>query len=538
MKNSESSNPIFLRESSGFVRGFNWWDVLVFNILGYATGLSLATNPTILGGLYPDAEIYWVLIFGVILSIFSGLNYGLFAAFIPRSGGDYVYISRTLNPALGFVANWGFTWSQIYGIGVFSGWAVRDALSPAFTTYGYTIGNQDWVNVGHTLAQPNMIFLFGCILLLICLVVSVLGLNPLKKFLNVFFLIAFVSTILMINSFVNSSHEEFVMKFNEFMQKGTGMRNAYDGIIALAVKEGYQTGQQTSILSSFLALPIGFLIFFGFTYSVYVGGEVKEPQKSQSIGIIGALILGFFFSWIGMGSYYNVVGRDFNNAIAIVKNLPNSPLPAGGSMIFFAGVLTENPVISFVMNFGSFLWFFLLPVVMTQICIRNVFAWAFDRVLPPWFGQVSSGNRVWHATFAVVIPAVLCLALDSLIGFPYVNYVTLFSLCFCISGIAGMLFPFRRKDIFSMGPVLARRSILGIPLLSIAGAVSAVMFAIILYSSLTNTAFSGVQAGTVPHIVLIIVYVTGLILWWYRRKVNVQKGGPDPHLLFENLPPE
>jgi len=64
----ENNKTLFSRESSGFVRGFNIWDIFVFNVLGYATGLSLATNPTILGGLYPNANIYWTLLFGVILS--------------------------------------------------------------------------------------------------------------------------------------------------------------------------------------------------------------------------------------------------------------------------------------------------------------------------------------------------------------------------------------------------------------------------------------------------------------------------------------
>jgi amino acid transporter len=526
-----------VRDRSGFVRGFNPWDVFMFNVLGYATGLSLATNPTILGGLYPRAEIHWVLVFGLVLSVFCGVLYGIYSGMWPRSGGDYLYISRTLNPCAGFVANWGFTWSQIYGIGVFSGWAIRDALSPAFVTFGHTVHSPACVGAGHWLAQPGAICAGGVCLLLLCLLVSVLEAGALKRVLTGLFLVALASTVLLLVPFFGVTHDDFVVRFNQFMREGTGLENAYEAVIDLARKEGLEIGQPASIWESFKALPVGFLIFFGFTYSVYVGGEVREPQKSQAVGILGALLFGFVVSWLGMGRYYEVVGRDFNNAVAVVKGLPDSPLPAGGSMIFFAGVLTDNPVASAVMNFGSFLWFFLLPVVMTQVCIRNVFAWAFDRVLPPWFADVSRGNRVWHAAVAILAAAAVFLALDSLLGFPYVNYITLFSVCMLTTGVAGLLFPFVRPELYRTAPAFARRRFLGVPVLSVAGAATAGMFAVVLYSALTNSAFSGVQAGLVPHMVLVVVYAAGLVLWlWVARRRT--QGGLDPKMLYQNLPPE
>lgn len=537
-RGQDDPRPLYIRDGSGFVRGMNWWDVFVFNVLGYATGLSLATNPTILGGLYPNAQIYWVLIFGVALSICCGLLYGTYSAWWPRSGGDYVFISRTLHPGLGFVANWGFTWSQIYGIGVFSGWAVRDALSPALTTLGHSLGDASCVEAGKWLAQPRTVFAGGLATLVACLLVSIVR-DHIRKYVQTFlFLAALLGTALMVVPFYMVDHAQFVVEFDRFMKSSAGMDDAYRGVVHLAVEQGLPTGRPATIGESFQALPIGFLIFFGFTYSVYVGGEVREPQMSQRIGIIGALVFGFVVSCLGMGRYYEVVGRDFNNAVAVVKALPNSPLPAGGSMIFFAGVLLKNPLLNVLMNFGSFLWFLLLPVVMTQVCVRNVLAWSFDRILPDWFAHVSSGNRSWHATVVVIAAAAVFLALDSLMGFPYVNYIVLFSVCFCVTGVAGLFLPIARRDLFEIAPSFVRRELLGIPLISIYGLITAVMFGFVLYSALTNTAFSGVQAGKVPHIVIGVVYASGVVVWLSYRTRAVAQGRPDPGMMFQTLPPE
>lgn len=537
MTNEHLTQPLFVRNSSGFVREFNVWDVFVFNLLGYATGLSLATNPTVLGSLYPGAAIKPVLLFGLLASLFCGLNYGLFGAAFPRSGGDYIFISRTLHPALGFVANWGFTWSQIFGIGIFSGWAVRDSLSPAIATYGYLVGSSRLVTLGNTLAQPDSIALLASLLLGVSVLLSLAGLRFLKYIFTLLFLIGLAGVAIMIYLFATTDHATFVTKFNAFMSKSASLPDAYATILQMASEAGLATGPP-SLISAFLALPVGFLIFFGFTYSVYVGGEVREPQKSQSRGILGALVFGFIISWLGMGWYYDVVGRDFNNAVAVVKELPTSPLPVGGSMVFFAGILTSSRLLSAIINAGAFIWFFLLPIIMLQICVRNVFAWSFDRLVPAGLARVSKRSRSpWLATLAVGGVAEIVMLLDQWIGLPYINYMALFSVCFFFAGIAGLVFPYRRADLFKLTPPVVQAKIGNIPLISIAGLGTAVLFAVIVYSSITNRSLSGVAAGHIPLFVLIGVYGAGCAVYAWQR-LRRRPDRIDPRKLYEVIPPE
>ncbi len=530
--------PLFSRETSGFVRGFNIWDVFVFNLLGYATGLSLATNPTILGGLYPNANIYWVLVFGLIVSIFTGLLYGYFAAIFPRSGGDYIYNSRTISPLVGFVASWGFTWSQIYGIGTFSGWAISDAISPAFITTGFILDKPNLLEIGNSLSVNNNIIIGGIIILIICFLLNLINQSALKKVLNFLFVIAMISAILMVASFWTVDHQTFVERFNEVMLKSTGTSNSYQNIIELAKNNGLAINRSTTILDSLYALPIGFLIFFGFTYSVYIGGEVREPKKSQRWGILAALAFGFIISMIGMGRYYEVVGQDFNNAIPVISSLETNPLPTGGSMIFMSGVIMKNTYLNILMTFGSALWFILLPIIMTTICIRNIFAYSMDRLLPIGFTSKTNNQPVAAAGFTI-LSAFIILLLMTYFDFPYINYITLFSASYMITGIAGFIFVYKKatKNYFLSAPPFAKKKIFNTPLITITGIITAIMFFFILYSSLTNHNFSGIKAGPIPWIVLIVVYGSGLLIYYMSRS-KMKKKGIDPTKLFSKLPPD
>jgi basic amino acid/polyamine antiporter, APA family len=270
-----------------------------------------------------------------------------------KLGGDYVYISRTLHPGLGFVASWGFTCSQFFGIGVYSAWCITTAVSPGLSTLGYVSANPTLISLGALASQPFAIAILGTGLLGMVLATVLAGLDVMKRLLNALFLVALAGTLAIMATLLLSSHEEFVRAFNDVMSMHANMPNAYETIIDLGRKNGLITGEPTNLRAALLALPVGYWVFIGFTYSAYVGSEVKQPQKNQTRGILAALLVGFVIYMITIGRYYEVVGRDFNNAVAIVQNLPNSPLPAGGSMTFFAGILARNLVVNSLIGLST-----------------------------------------------------------------------------------------------------------------------------------------------------------------------------------------
>src|SRR3954466_15939695 len=90
-QSTETAGGLFLRRSSGLVREFGGRDVFVFNTIGYALGLVIATVPLAMAGAVPEANVLLTVLFGTVLTVFNALTYGYLSAAMPRSGGEYVY---------------------------------------------------------------------------------------------------------------------------------------------------------------------------------------------------------------------------------------------------------------------------------------------------------------------------------------------------------------------------------------------------------------------------------------------------------------
>lgn len=535
-----SEHPeLFARKSSGLIREFGVFDTFSFNVIGYALGLVLAITPFFAGALFPGANIFLILLVGTGLALFNGLTYSLLAGAMPRSGGEYVYNGRVLHPSIGFMANWGFTWSQFLGIGIYTQWTVNYALAVTFSTLGYALGSQGLLDASQYIQQPVPSFMIGTLVLITVLLVLLGGMRFLRRFLNIFFVVAMIGTLITLFIFLGTSREEFISTFNAFMATSAGLDNAYEAISSQARDQGWSMTEQT-FGAVLLALPLGYWVYIGFTYSSYVGGEVKEPQKTQTFGILGSLAFGFALYMAIMGAYYSMVGTEFNNAAAYLEyHTDASPLPVVGVLNFFAGILTENVLLILLIGISFFLWHYLLLFVMATICVRNIFAWSFDQITPVALTTVTQRTRSpWVATTVVVILAwVLMWASIFTPLFDYIfNYIAIFAIAFWITSFAAIILPYRKRELFDSAPDMVKRKIAGIPLLTIAGVVNFILFSLILYSSFTLPAFAG-PVGPIAIAFVLGIYVVGLIIYFVVASIR-KRQGVDLNLLYGEIPPE
>ena len=529
---------LFARKASGLIRQFGFKDVFVFNTLGYALGLVLAVTPFFAGSVFPGRNALVLLTIGTILAAFNGLTYGMLAGAMPRSGGEYVYNGRVLHPSIGFMTNWGFTWSQLLGIAIYVQWTINYAISVSASTIGYSSGSSFLLDVSTWVARPRNTFMLGTAILVIVILVQLAGMGVLKRLLNWLFIVAILGSVLTFIVFIMHDHNSFVSAFNAFMSKTTNTPDAYNSVIAQAKAAGY-TQTSSPWYEYLIGLPLAYWMFIGFTYSAYIGGEVKEPQKTQSRAVLASLLVGFIFYFVIIGAYYRTVGTQFNDAAALLQFNGNSPLPVAGVLNFFAGVLTTNSIVNTLIGLSFFLWHFLLLFVMFTIIVRNMFAWSFDQIFPAKLTTMTKKTLApWAAIVVASVVIEILLALftfTTLFSYVY-NYIVIFSIAFWFTSFAAILLPYRRKGLFDAAPPSIRRRVFGVPLVTIAGVINLILFTLILYASFRLPAFSG-PTGKWATLFVIAIYVSGLLIY-FAVSAFKKRRGVDLSLLYGEIPPE
>lgn len=522
---------LYSRRASGLVRAFRPHDVFIFNTLGFAVGLVVALTPSFLALQQPHAGVIATLTVGFVVCILNGLLYSEVAGQMPRSGGDYVFISRVLSPATGFCSNWGLTWSQLFGLGAYAAWSVSTALAPGLLVLSRTHQLPGLEHVATVLTKaPWAVALAALLILAVSLAISLRGLAFLRRVLQLGFALALLGTLATGIALFTHSPAEARAALDALLRVPTGGGLAV--IEAFFHTKANISTTPTSLLSAILALPIGYWAYLGFTYSVYLGGEVAQPRRAQFIGIVGSLIFGYLAYVLLLGRYYELFGRDTIAAFAFAEKNDPSLLPVGSAFLLAVGAVLGRGIGAWLGVTSFFLWYFLLLIVMAQVCVRNIFAWSLDGITPSRLAEVSTRRAVPKNAIVVVTSIGMTFAVLVAYGLiNFVNYVALFVTCYLIAGIAAVSLPWRRPDLLATGkpgPGFHRTRMIGLGLANI------VVFTIVLAAALFFPDFSGVPATIWPLVCLVVVYGIGLLVFYLARRRT-----PDlDRELLVTLPPE
>src|SRR5207253_8096887 len=104
-----SSRNLFTRNATGLVRELSAFDAfnLVFSAVLIPVGITQVMG--FAPQFWPHANMFVSFLIATPLVACFGLVYLYFTSLMPRSGGDYVWVSRTLHPSLGFLVNFSLT---------------------------------------------------------------------------------------------------------------------------------------------------------------------------------------------------------------------------------------------------------------------------------------------------------------------------------------------------------------------------------------------------------------------------------------------
>src|SRR4051794_28169648 len=146
----------YARKATGLVREVSPFSTFVFNMAAQPTAILIATAAFILPlAFFPGGSIWLGFAMAFALALVLCLCYGLFTSAIPRSGGDYVLVSRVTHPVLGIVSSFFWVAGVILVIAFVAQSFVLIALAPSLTAVGLIGGHDSLVNAGETLATDK-----------------------------------------------------------------------------------------------------------------------------------------------------------------------------------------------------------------------------------------------------------------------------------------------------------------------------------------------------------------------------------------------
>jgi amino acid transporter len=290
-----------------------------------------------------------------------------------------------------------------------------------------------------------------------------------------------------------------------------------------------------------LGIVYTYLAVSGFWASTYVGGEVKRPARSQLIGIITAPVLYVVLMVAVALVTYATMGHDFLAAISYLGlngnsayTLPSSP----PTLQLLAGYVTDNPTVVIIMAVGLLATLFAYMLAASFASVRCIFAWSFDSVIPTKFADVDKRFNVPRVALATVIVVNLIfvyLTVYTSIPAFFTYVVTGVFIALVFVGLAAILFPYRRKDVFAIAPPITTKKIGGVPLISILGVLLIITSLLIGYASLLPALVGPLNPTYVS--VIPALFVIGFVVYWVSYAIQKSRGVPIEKIQKE-IPPE
>ncbi len=529
----KSMPNLFVRKATGLVRELNVFDVFLINLIQTNPIANFAVLFTLGIAVFPGANLWLSTLSCVAIGSSLLIVYSLLAGAMPRSGGDYVFISRILHPVPGFVASWMMMFTAAFWAG-YNAWAFPSWVLPdIFGALGQWTNNAALSNLATVLPQTNWVIGIGIVTLIIYFLVGLLGLRAIIRLQLFSFAFIVLSLIIVIPALIGADPGQFLSHFNAFA--GSYHTNAAT-ILSAAHKGGY-TGPGTFSSGATIGFwPLVMAVTGYAITSIPVSGEVRKAGRSQMIAtlsanIISGIIMAFLFAIVLIKGSANLIGAlGFFNFVSTT----GSPFPFPLYGQFIAGIVTGSPLISSLLAITVFLNMFAAGLTLQLWATRYIFAWAFDRILPERTADID--ERTHAPRNALIIVAIVSLVFALLLtfnsNFTFVATGLLQTVLFLLVSVAGLILPWKMPELYNSS---IKRSVAGIPLISIVAAISLIFNLVMAYFYLTNAAYGA--TSTISWEFVLVLLVSGL-LYYFIAKAYQARRGIDLNLTYREIPPE
>jgi amino acid transporter len=529
---------IFLRKASGLIRTASLTDTFIYDIGVVSIGLGVGSMLYYGPAFYPTGDLIWGCIIAAIAMAMISFGFITWTITLPRSGGIYVYGSRILPPAIALTMSLVEITAWLFYCAIAAYWIVILALAPMFGALNLLTGNEAFLTISQTMLKPWCTFLIGSAILILSHIVLSYGMRFYLTVNKWVFILAMASTVLMIVTLAMCSREQFVANLNELVGPSLGVPDAYNAIIASGKEKGWGEAGfdvwQTILVSNWPFLPL-----IGAAFSIAIGGEIKSVAKSQTVGMLGSVVLATVCWIITIFLAYKVFGFEFLGTAVFNVLTANGGLttPTDPAIALLTGILTKSALITVLTSLGLALWMWMWIPAMHTFAVRAVVAWSFDQVAPAPLATIS--EKYHTPIVAITVTTIVNLIFMALFVFTpwFAKIVILIEaavLAWSVVLGAGMFFPYLRPQIYEKSP-LASMTVFGLPIMTVGcflGFIAAQFYFWTLF-------FDPNAAGHDPTQVMIVagVFVLGFV-FYYVMKFIKKSQGIDVTLAFKEIPIE
>ncbi len=360
------------------------------------------TTVQIQNKVYVGSNVIFAYIIAAIPALFIALSYAVLSSTIPGSGGDYLYISRILDPYLGFITTWVRWFGMVAGIAAI---AIGDLqlINNMFNATGWTSA-VNFVNEYQTAIAVGIVLLF--------LSINYLGVKIYGWVQDAMFVILLSGILLFI--ILGMPH----INIHTLQESARG--NAMD---------------------IFRAASIIFFSYIGFAAIADAGGEVKEPKKNLPRGIvISVLSISAIYILVTLVTY----GSTDLSTVVHEGNVPAIAMLFLPSMVGL--YISFTAFIALVSDIN--------PSILATS--RLTFAWAKDSVVPKKLSELSRYHTPkWTLLMNAGIAIFIILAFKEFIEAIDITTIAIL-LTYAMVAITVFVLPIKRPDLWEKAEVKYR----------------------------------------------------------------------------------
>jgi amino acid transporter len=532
------SRDVFLRKATGLVREFGVLDTIWINLglVGIIFSLTFISSTGPLTGGNP---LYGGL-FALLGTLLVSLAFSIVGIVAARSAGDYVFTSRYLSPAVGFVGNAGYfvaTVPLFMGITIIT--LESFGLAALFAYMGLYLHSQYYLNLASTIQEPKYEFLVGGGITLVASVLPIFGNRFFKYLSRIILPLVLVAVAAMYAVLAFTPHTVALTRLQEI----SGNTTLISSVNSFGAAYN-SPPPSTSGVANILALNAVYVVGFSYVISaIYVAGEVRQVKRNMPLAILGTVAITFLIFYGSLALSYHAFGYNFlSNLYVMSIDYAKSPFPVVPYLDFLAASVSGNLYLGVFMILAATLQLAWYQANAVLVGSRLLLSYSLDRILPDFFADV---NPRFHVpvkgiitclAIGLVTAIILLLPSTAAVAFLMSSAAVAIILLFPIAvvGIALINYRVNRKPEYRASPIAS--SGFGGPVYWVIAAGTVVYALITFYSYVTVPAIFGFAGREGLELIFVPIIVL-FALFYLSKWINMRRGVP-VDMIFKELPPE